>query len=75
MPLFSAQNPYEVISRIIIFKLEEYCSRSEIIHSGESEKLKNNSVLGRFYDWNRFESEQKTLGYKCIAFSNFICMQ
>lgn len=47
---FLPKSPHEIITQIITFKLVKYSSRSEVIHSEESEKLKNYSVLGRFFD-------------------------
>lgn len=47
---FLPKSPHEIITHIIIFKLVKFSSRSEVIHSGESQKLKNNSVLGRLHD-------------------------
>lgn len=43
----------------VIFKLVKHNPKSEVIHSGHHEKLKNNSLLGRLYDWDKSESKPK----------------
>jgi len=52
----------------IIFKFVKHSSKNGIVQSGQSEKLKSNSLLGRFYDCNRSESQPTSLASKIDCF-------